>query len=411
MKILIAHNVYREPGGEDVSFQAEKRLLTEAGHKVLEYTPRNDAIVDGGFLACAKLGLRTVWAHETVKSVRAILVSERPDVAHFHNTFPLISPAAYYACGEAGVPVVQTLHNYRLLCPAASFFRDGKVCTDCVEQGLWRGVAFACYRASRPATATVALMLALHRFFKTWAAQVDHYIAPSDFVRRVFLQAGLPAETISVKPHCVLSDPGPRTETGEYALFVGRLVPEKGVHTLLETCRLLGNGIRLRIVGDGPLRTELEHQRNQAHLTNVCFDGWLPREEVRAAMRGARFLIVPSVFFETFGMTVIEAFACGVPVIASKLGALAETVEDGRTGLHVAAGDCKDLAAKVQWAWTHRSEMATMGIAGRAEYEAKYTAEHNYSLLMEVYRVAMGLSEVCSGTSIPSCIPMQGNCV
>jgi glycosyltransferase involved in cell wall biosynthesis len=410
MKILLGHNFYREPGGEDASFQAEKRLLTEAGHHVLEYIRCNDEIVDDGLLMCAKLGLRTIWAHDTVKSLRTILREERPDIAHFHNTFPLISPAAYYACREAGVPVVQTLHNYRLLCPGAGFFRDGRVCQDCVEHNLWRGVAFACYRASRPATATVALMLMLHRFFKTWAALVDQYIAPSDFIRRAFLQAGMRAEAISVKPHCVLPDPGPRTKTGDYALFVGRLAPEKGVRTLLQTCQLLGNAIHLRIVGDGPLRIELEQQRNRAHLTNVFFDGWFSREQVRDVIKRARFLIVPSVCFETFAMTVIEAFACGVPVIASKIGALAETVENGRTGLHVTPDDCNDLAAKVQWAWMHPSEMEAMGIAGRVEYEAKYTAERNHTLLMEVYRVATGLHEDRKRAPTAASIRTQGNC-
>lgn len=217
---------------------------------------------------------------------------------------------------------------------------------------------------------------------------VDRFIVPSDFVRRQFLKAGFPFERISVKHHCVPQDPGARIEVGEYALFVGRLSPEKGVRTLLSAARLWGDSIPLRIVGNGPLRPELETQRNEEHLSSVSFDGWLAQEQVRAMMKRARFLIVPSLWFEPFGMTSIEAFACGVPVIASLSGAMTEVIENGQTGLHFSPGDAKDLASKVEWAWTHRKEVEAMGRAARAEYEAKYTAEHNYRLLMEIYNQA-----------------------
>lgn len=388
MKILMVHNYYRHPGGEDEVFQHERRLLQSGGHEVLEFTRHNGEIIEGGILGKVGLGLRTLWAWDTEQELRTILQRERPDVVHFHNTFPLISPAAYSPCYEIGVPVIQTLHNYRLLCPAATLFRSGRPCTDCIDHSLWRGLTCACYRSSRPATATAALMLALHRHLKTWTTMVDRFIVPSDFVRRQFLKAGFPFERISVKHHCVPQDPGARIEVGEYALFVGRLSPEKGVRTLLSAARLWGDSIPLRIVGNGPLRPELETQRNEEHLSSVSFDGWLAQEQVRAMMKRARFLIVPSLWFEPFGMTSIEAFACGVPVIASLSGAMTEVIEDGQTGLHFSPGDAKDLASKVEWAWTHRKEVEAMGRAARAEYEAKYTAEHNYRLLMEIYNQA-----------------------
>lgn len=385
MKILLAHNFYSQPGGEDTSFQAEREILAAAGHHVFQYTYRNAEISCDGLFATAKLGFRTIWSRDTVAKLRTILRQESPDVAHFHNTFPLISPAAYYACREVGIPVVQTLHNFRLLCPAGTLFREGRVCKECVDHSLWRGVASACYRGSQPATAAVALMLTVHRRLKTWERMVDRFIAPSDFVRREFLRAGLPPERISVKPHFVPHDPGVRSSTGEYALFVGRLAPEKGLHTLVQAARFFEHSMRLRIVGDGPLRAELTALANRERISNVCFDGWLTQDSLRNTLKRAAFLIFPSEWAEPFGLAIIEAFACGVPVIVSNLGAPAEIVEHGKTGLHFTAGDSHDLAAKVLWAQAHPGEMETMGMAARAEYEVRFTGERNRALLLRVY--------------------------
>ena len=285
--------------------------------------------------------------------------------------------------------MVQTLHNYRLFCPAATFFRDGHVCEECVQHTLWRSVRYACYRNSRPATATVALMLAVHRRRRTWTRQVDCYIALTEFSRRKFIEAGLPAEKVVVKPNFVHPDPRARNGRGEYALFVGRLSPEKGLHTLLDAWQRLRDRVPLRIVGDGPLRPELEADASRRGLSGVSFDGRLPHDQTLEAMKGARFLVFPSEWYEPFGLTIAEAFACGVPVVASRLGAIEEIVEDGRTGLHFTPGDPDVLAAKVEWAWTHPERMEEMGRAARAEYEAKYTAERNYQMLMDIYQRAI----------------------
>ncbi len=366
--------------------RAEKELLSGFGHRVVEYARHNDEIKDYGMWKIATLAPRTVWAWDSYKEIRALLERERRDLAHFHNTFPLISPAAYYACRDAGVPVVQTLHNYRLVCPAATFFDGERVCEACVSHSLWRAVAHGCYRRSRAATATVALMLAVHRRLGTWTRLVDCYIAPTEFGRRKFVEAGLPEEKIVVKPNLVHPDPGARNGAGEYALFVGRLSPEKGLRTLLGAWGRLNRRVPLAIVGDGPLRAELAEQAAKRGASTISFHGRLTMDQTLAAMKRARFLVFPSKSYEGMPRTVIEAYACGVPVIASRLGAMEEIVDDGRTGLHFTAGDAEDLAAKVEWAWTHPNEMQEMGRAARAEYEAKYTAERNYQMLMGIYR-------------------------
>lgn len=389
MKIVITHNHYQQRGGEDAVVEAERDLLLSRGHGVLTYFRHNREIQPNGFFSDARLSLKTVWAQDSHRDLLALLKKERPEVAHFHNTLPLISPAAYYACREAGTPVVQTLHNYRLFCPAATFFREGHLCEECVEHSLLRSLRYGCYRDSRAATAAVTSMLAFHRARHTWTEMVDCYIALTEFSRQKFVAAGLPVEKIVVKPNFVHPDPGPRPSFGEYVVFVGRLSPEKGLHTLLSAWKQLSTRIPLHIVGDGPLLHKLDARKSRLGLSGVIFRGRLSRESTLENIRRARFLVFPSEWYECFPMTLIEAFACGVPVIASRLGAMEEIVADGRTGLLFTPGNAEDLAAKVEWAWTHPQEMEAMGRAARAEYEAKYTAARNYKLMMEIYRSAV----------------------
>lgn len=402
MKILLCHNYYQHAGGEDSEYTAERELLTHFGHQVLEYVRRNEEIQTYGLLSKASLGLQTVWDDKSVRQIQDLLRRERPEIVHFHNTFPLISPAAYYPCHEAGVPVIQTVQNYRLACPAASLYRNGHPCRECLDHSLWHGVLHKCYRQSMPATATVALMLAFHRWRKTWLEMVDNYIVPTEFVQSRLVEAGLPAKKITVKGNFVYPDPGMRAGAGNYAIHVSRLVHEKGVRTLLAAFERLPRTIPLRIVGDGPLRSELEERKTHANLSEICFEGWLPRQQGVQMIAGARFLIAPSEWFEPFGINIIEAFACGVPVIASRLGGLSEIVEDGRTGLHFTASDPDELATKINWAWEHAREMEEMGKAARAVYEAKYAGQRNYQLLMNIYieaREARRAKEVSASLS------------
>ena len=397
-RVLTVHNYYQQPGGEDAVVEAEKRLLLGAGHRVVEYTRHNDEIASYGLWQKATLAPRTAWAWDTYREFKALLERERPEVAHFHNTFPLISSAAYFACREAGVPVVQTLHNYRLLCPGATLMRQGEVCEDCLGKTLpWQGVVRACYRSSRIQSATLCAMLCVHKALRTGREKVDVFVALTEFARQKFIEGGLPAGKIVVKPNFVDPDPwafhrcrpGSRRKSARepYALFVGRLSAEKGLCTLLAAWRRLRAGIPLRVAGDGPLRCELETSLNGARL--VRFEGRLKKKQVLEALNGASFLVFPSEWYEGLPLTITEAFACGVPVIASRLGAMAEIVEDGKTGLHFTSADPEDLAAKVEWAWAHPGEMQEMGLMARAEYEAKYTAQRNYELLMATYQSAI----------------------
>lgn len=386
MKILLVHNHYRQHGGEDVVFADEAALLHQHGHEVIKYTESNQRTSE---VSRASLAAQAVWSQSSRQKLLQKLRESHPDVVHVHNTFSLISPSAYYACRDARVPVVQTLHNYRLFCPTATFYRNGRVCEDCLgKTPPWLGVWRACYHGSRTQTAVVAAMLTVHRLLKTWREQVDVYIALTEFVRRKVIAAGLPEEKIVVKPNFVFPDPGEREGKGGYALFVGRLSLEKGVPNLLKAWQNLRT-VPLKIVGSGPLAEEARTAIQTHKLDRVSLLGQLAHEEIFSLVKGARFLIFPSEWYEAFGCVVIEAFACGVPVIASRLGAMAEIVDDGRTGLHFTPGDPHDLAEKVEWAWTHPKRVEEMGREARAEFEAKYTAQRNYEMLNNIYQTAI----------------------
>jgi glycosyltransferase involved in cell wall biosynthesis len=238
-------------------------------------------------------------------------------------------------------------------------------------------------------TAAVALMLQFHRTRGTWSDSVDGYLALSEFARQKFIESGLPAKKIYVKPNFVCHDPGLKVQPGKYALFVGRLSPEKGIENLISAWGKMKISVPLVIVGDGPLRKSMESEVASQYLPAVTFRGWLTREETLAAMKQAAFMVTPSVWYEGFPMSIAEAFACGTPVLCSRLGSMCEIVQDKRTGLHFNSSNPEDLASKVEWAWSQPDRMAEMGRAARKEYEARYTAARNYDTLMQIYEQTM----------------------
>jgi glycosyltransferase involved in cell wall biosynthesis len=385
VKILTVHNHYQYGGGEDEVFRRERELLSEAGHDIIEYTRHNDEIAQYDLLQTLSLAGRSIWALDSHREVSKLLERESPDIAHFHNTFPLISPSVYYACAAAGVPVVQTLHNSRMICPAGTLYRDGRPCNDCSQrQFAWPAIQHACYQESRVRSALVASMLTIHRWLETWKLKVDKYVVFTDFYRRFFIESGIAPEKIALKPHFVECDPGVRQGAGDYALFLGRLSPEKGIQTLLSAWKTL-QGIPLKIRGEGPMADAVENAADNS-AGSITLVPRPPRKDIFDLIKGARFLVWPSEGYnETFGLVAIEAFACGVPVISSNVGAMGEIVRDGATGLHFRATDSVDLAEKVTWAWQHKDEMEAMGKTARAEFEARYTRERNYKSLMNIY--------------------------
>lgn len=386
MRVLLAHNAYQQRGGEDFAVEREIELLRERRHQISTVFVSNDDISN---MSRARLAADTLWSSSSKRSLKERLQSERPDVVHFHNILPLISPAAYYAAHSEGVPVVQTLHNYRLLCPNAQFFRDGGACEDCLGKPVpWPGVVHACYRESRAASGVVAGMLTVHRFLKTWTQKVDVYIALTEFARQKFIEGGIPAEKVAVKPNFVNPDPGPGEGKGGYALYVGRLSEEKGVGTMLRAWELLGDRMPLKVVGDGSLAERVSGAVERS--SGVEWMGQIPGEQVTELMKDAAFLVFPSTWYEVFPLVIVEAFATGLPVIASDIGNMSSLIDHGHTGLHFRPGDGEDLAVQVGWVLSHPDELSRMRREARTEFEAKYTAEHNYERLMEIYEMAVG---------------------
>jgi glycosyltransferase involved in cell wall biosynthesis len=382
MRILSVHSRYQIRGGEEEVFEAEIDLLRQKGHCVDVYEDHN-ARIDK--LNKANLALKTIWSQEAYQAVSNYLTANTYDLIHIHNFFPLISPSIYYAAKANKVPVVQTLHNYRLLCSNGLFFRDGQVCEDCLGKLIpWPGAWHGCYRRNKAASAATVGMLSIHRALGTWNNLVDKYIVLTEFARQKFIQGGLPTEKIVVKPNFVAPDPQIGSGKGDYMLYVGRLSVEKGLDVLLSAWGLLPNKIPLKIVGDGPLSEQVVEATKK--FPQIEWLGRKPIREVYDIMGTAIAVIIPSKWYETFGRVATEAFAKGTPVIASNLGAIAELVDSGRLGLCFIPGDAQDLASKVQWLIEHPEELAFMHVEARKEFEAKYTAENNYQQLMYIYQ-------------------------
>lgn len=376
MRILIAHNAYQHRGGEDAVVAAEEALLRSYGNETLLYQRHNDELQT---MPRAKAAISTVWSFQSSRELDKLCRDFQPDIIHSHNTFPLISPSIYWVAQKHQIPVVQTLHNFRLLCPQAMLLRESTICEDCVGRIPWRAVTRKCYRDSTLQSAVLTGMLAAHRAIGTFEHKVAVYIATNKFCRDKFIEGGLPAERIRIKPHFVENlAPDSQAETREGGLFIGRLSPEKGLDVLMDATQLLATQA-VQVVGTGPLEEQVKNVFGNRYL------GYRERHQVIQLLTRAQFLVAPSTCYETFGLVGIEAFSCGTPVIASRRGSFGELVKDGVTGLLFTPGDAKDLAAKIRWALANPDAMRAMGKAARAEYLLRYTSHRNYQMLMEIY--------------------------
>jgi glycosyltransferase involved in cell wall biosynthesis len=386
MRILQLHNRYQIAGGEDGVVKAENALLQARGQTVELLEVTNDDIV--GILDKAIAATSAIYSQAAKRRVVKAIADFQPDVVHVHNFFPLLSPAVYDACRSCRVPVVQTLHNYRLICPKAMLFREQQICEACVGKPFaLPGIVHGCYRGSRSQTAVVAAMLSWHQGRGTWQSKVDAYIALTQFQADKLVQAGLPAQKMVVKPNFVFAPPPPPDPLREdYLLFVGRLSEEKGVAVLVEAYTRKPLPLPVKIVGDGPLREALQQAVKNAGLESmITFLGRQDSAMVRQLMQQARMLVFPSIWYEGFPLTIAEAFSCALPVLAPQLGSMAEIVTDGVTGLHFRPRDAADLADKIAWIQQNPSGVAVMSQQARLRYETCYTPDRNYEQLMAVY--------------------------
>ncbi|MEX1294888.1 MAG: glycosyltransferase family 4 protein [Candidatus Limnocylindrales bacterium] len=386
MRILLAHNRYALRGGEDSVFDHEVEMLRNHDHEVEQYLKLNADLPKPGPVGGIALAAGTVFSRTNYREVLDAIDRFRPDVVHVHNTLPQISPSIYFAAAKRGLPVVQTLHNYRLLCANGLLMRDQRVCEDCVGRRVMvPAVRHKCYRDSVAASAAVATMLGIHRAIGTYRSKVTMYIALTEFSRSKLLEAGLNPEDVVIKPNFAADIHGDAalTSTRTGALFVGRLAEEKGVRVMAQAWRDLE--VDLKVLGEGPLAPLLA---KGSAPDRIDLRGFVSGDALAESMRTSSFIVMPSLVYEGFPMVVAEAYAAGLPIVASRLGALGEVVEDGVTGLHFEAGDAADLAAKVRWANEHPDEMARMGRNARERYLERYTPESNHKRLIEIYEEA-----------------------
>jgi glycosyltransferase involved in cell wall biosynthesis len=385
MRVALIHNFYRSsaPSGEDEVVRSERQLLEANGVEVVPFLRHNDDL-GGGAAAAMRASLSNAWSFASVRALRQLLAERRPDVAHFHNTFPQISPAAYLACRDAGVPVVQTLHNYRMFCANGLLNRAGKPCESCLGRAPLPALAHGCYRDSRLATAGMVLGAALHRARGTYANDVSRYIALTDFARARFVAHGIASDRIVVRGNSLPHDPGTGAGGGGYALYVGRLSAEKGVGTLLRAWRRLRD-IPLRIAGDGELRGQLE--RDACELP-VEFLGRVTPASVIELMQKAEMIVIPSECYEGFPRVVVEAFATGTPIVAANLGGLGELVDE-QSGVQFAAGDAGALANAVTTLWRQPEKLEAMRRANRQRFETRHSPQAAFTTLREIYRSAV----------------------
>jgi glycosyltransferase involved in cell wall biosynthesis len=385
MHILQVHNKHIHAGGEDVTVETERHMLARHGHTVTQWIVDNSILTTAGLFKQTSIALQSLWSVSVYKKAKQLIRNHDPDIVHVHNTIPLISPSIYAAAHACGLPVVQTLNNYRLICPASPLYRDGRLCEECVDRIFpFPAIRYACYRQRRLQTAFVAATLFLNKLIGTYEKHIDFFIAPNEFTRQKFVEGGFPADRIAVKPHFVLSDFSPGEQPGDYALYAGRLVAHKGFRTLLDAWRLLSPAIPLKIIGNGPLAYLL----NEDVPAGVEYCGVIEHREMTRWMRDARLFLFTSEWYEPFGYTIVESFASGRPVIGARIGNIPEMVRDGSSGWLYEPANAEDLARTIRMAWADPVELQRRGQLARKQYEEEYRIEQNYPQLMSIYQQA-----------------------
>lgn len=386
MRILLVHNHYKQTGGEDTVFFTEAALLEEHGHTVEKLTFSNKDVNSTAEKLQAALGI--VYNPKGARAVEEKIKQFRPDVVHVHNFFPLVSPAVFYVCQKLNVPVVTTLHNYRFICPSAYLHYHGKLHMENVHKVFpVNAILDGAYRDSRFQTASVVLTTGIHKLLGTWRNKVDLFIALTPGAAKLFQKSSLNPrpEQLVVKPNFTADLGLGDREREDYFLYVGRLSPEKGLETLLKAHAR--HPFKLKIIGDGPLRSMVE--AHAAKHPSLKYLGYQKRDQVIEELKSAKSLIFPSEWPEMFGMSIIEAFSTGTPVIASKIGGGEYLVQHQRNGLHYTPGDAQALVKQVELLQQLPDLARTLGQNARKSYEHNYTPEANYAMLLQIYEQAI----------------------
>ncbi len=384
-RILQVHNFYQIPGGEDVVVRNEKRLLEEHGHKVYTYYRSNAELKEGGRLGKLCVPFTAVYSFKTVREVKKLIKEYQIDIVHVHNTLTMVSPSVFYAAFRCHVPIVQTLHNFRMLCPAGSFFRDNVICEECVQGGLKCAVKHKCYRNSKLQSFVSAAVLKVHRVLGTY--RKVNFICLTEFNRNKLLALGdiVDAKKIFIKPNFTFAEgiePSNVPEQEEYYLFAGRVEALKGVDIAIKAFEQIPDR-KLYIAGTGPMMDEMQAYVNEHNIQNVKFLGYLQKEDMTEKFYHAKAVIMTSQCYEAFAMTIAEAYSYGVPVIAGRVGNMEGMVQEGVTGVKFTYNSSSDLAEKVKE--FEQLDRVTLKENAREFYQERLRPEDNYQKLMEIY--------------------------
>jgi len=390
MRVVLVHNQYRSgsPGGEDVVFLEEKALLESAGIEVQTYTRSNDEMRPNSLVDRARVLVGLRRSRRTRRDLNALLDQFKPEVVHCHNTFPLISVSAYESCRSRRIPVIQTVHNYRLVCASGNHYRANAICEECTPGRAWSAVRHACYMDSKAASLAVAGMITANHRSKVYLELVDRYIALNHFSLNRLVAMGIPSEKLIIKPNFVSAPlPRPVESRQNYFVFAGRLSTEKGLEWLVSAWRQLQD-IPLVIAGDGPLRDRLE-QQVKIHGLPIRFLGMQSREAVRSLMAQSRGVVFPSLWFEGMPMTILEAWQSEAPVICSSVGGLPELIRDDVDGLLVKPGDCLGLVAAVRRLTSDSLFGERLATSAIERVRSEFSSERNLELLLDIYRTTI----------------------
>jgi glycosyltransferase involved in cell wall biosynthesis len=392
MRILLVHNRYRSgaPSGENRVVDQEGEALAALGHEVMQFGRSSDEIEQWSLAKKASLPARTIWSRETSRDLKAALREHQPEVVHIHNTFPLLSAAVLYACRDAQVPVVATIHNYRLACANGAFFRRGTVCHDCANGLPVRAVLHGCYRESRAATTPVALAMGLHR--KAWKSLISAYVFISASQRDLLLGSALPPDRVFVRYNLIPRRSRPQVARTPTVVYAGRLDEAKGVRLLMAGWDCYRSksgepGLKLVVAGGGPLGDEVAAWASDR--PSVEMKGTVSSDRCAELISRARAVLLPSAWEETFGLVAVEAMAAGIPPIAAGHGSFTELITPGVDGVLFSPGDPAALGLAIADVESNPERYEACGSQARKTYEQRFDPLRSVEALLEIYRFAM----------------------
>jgi glycosyltransferase involved in cell wall biosynthesis len=391
MRILLVHNFYRSgaPGGEDVIVLQEKKLLESRGHDVVLYSRSNDEVQLSRPVQLLEVASQLRGSKKAKCDLNGLLGNFQPDIVHFHNTFPLIGIGAYELFVNARVPIIQTLHNYRLVCAAATHFRDGRVCDACTPSRSWPAITNRCYRKSAVASLLVAQMIHANLQSGLYQRVVDRFLVLTEFAKQRLLATGVASSRITVRPNSLVVDvPTSVSASLPYAVFSGRLSHEKGIPLLLEVWSRFPK-LPLKIIGGGPLLDWARAEIEKRGLNAECV-GNVSRQESLQLVAGASVMVVPSMWFEGMPLVILEAWALGVPVVGSRIGGIAEMLGANERGVSFTVGDHDSLFDAIAKVISDPPFAAVLSAAGCAEFKRVHEPSVGAKTLEQIYESVLG---------------------